>query len=94
MSVIEGRQSSSFLGMMWTSRSLPSAMDGVQNYPVYTRSVSYLCSRHYERWLEGELVSKKYLEVEAINALVEPLRPYYRAPLNFNLYDYKASEVT
>lgn len=35
MSVMDGRQSSSFLGIMWTSRSLPSARDGVQNYPIY-----------------------------------------------------------
>jgi len=70
ISVIEGRQSSSFFGIRCNNRSLPSARDGLQNYTLNHLFLDYLCPSGDERWLEGEFVSQENFKMEAINAAV------------------------
>jgi len=70
ISVIEGRQSSSFLGIRCNSKSLPSAREGLQNYILYHLLLSYLGPCGDEGWLEREFVSQKNFKMEAIYAAI------------------------
>lgn len=80
----------------YVDKQVPPISDGrgAELSHLHTMSPAYLSSGHNEGWLEGELVPKKYLKVEAVNALVESLRACDCASLDFNLYSLNASEVT
>lgn len=62
---IDGRQSSSFLGMICISKSLPSAKEGNVNYDHLVKLArAYLSFSYYEGRLEGELFSEQDFKVE------------------------------
>jgi hypothetical protein len=69
MRVMEGLQSSSFLGIICKSRSLPSAREGVQNYFNQSHNI-YLSPGGNQRWLKWEFVPKENFEIEAVDRFV------------------------
>jgi hypothetical protein len=84
--VIDGRQSSSFFGMMCRRRSLPSAREGVENcHRVIGQTAAYLGARGNQGRLERELVPQKYFKVEAINRFVQALGSLDRRPFHLKL---------
>ena len=86
MSVIEGLQSSSFLGIMCNNKSLPSAREGVQNYiKINKKIVPYLSPCGDQGRLEGEFIPKKYFKIEAVNGFVQRLRPLDCRSFNLKL---------
>ena len=50
----------------------------------------YLGTCHYQRWLEGELVSEEYLEEEASDRLVKAACALDGATLDLNLKIWQA----
>ena len=81
---IDGRQSSSSLGMMCNNKSLPSASVGLQNCLLRIERRGYLGLSHDKRWLEREFVSEEDVKVKLVNAFVHILT-IDRCLVNFQL---------
>jgi len=74
--------SSYFFGIIWYSRSLPSARLGDVNYHskiteilihIRSNAFTYSCARRNNGRLERILVSKQYIEIEEHNVFIDEL---------------------